>query len=359
MRLILLLSFIVLVANDSLDVTTLVGRHIDAIGGQAAIRNLRDFELQLVYTEGNFSAQSSLAQARPYFREVRVPAGPLTHESVAEGYDGAAWEYYGDPGVTLRTVGSAGAIARRNAHQFIDPLVDASTNGTALTFAGSRNVDGRDAYVINARFGDGTDESIFLDKSDFTIDGFEQNIQLHAFGNNVRTHFAMKDYRAVGGVLMPFRTAQIDDATGKTIDASITTSAGANIGLQPSDFAPPQLTLTALQQTIVSIYEERDDPEATVQTYRDYRSKYGDSTSTLNAIDFIGYQCLKMGSTKTAVALLRLNVGYYQASPSAHFGLGRALAAAGDVPAARSEFTRALQIDPSFKKAADALAALR
>jgi len=358
MRRLELVAFVALVAVSPVDVTSLVNRHIDAIGGEGAIRDLRDFELRLVYSEGSFSAESSLAQARPYFREVRVPAGPLTRESVAEGYDGAAWEYYGDPGVVLRTVGSAGAIARRNAHQFLDALVDASASGTALTYGGVRSIDGNDVYVINARFSDGTQESIFLDRSTYLIDGFEQNIQLHSFGKNVRTHFAMRDYRRVGGVLMPFRTVQIDDASGRIIDSSVTESARADIGLKASDFAPPQLELTPLQQAISAIYQEREDTEASLQTYRDYHSKFGAASETVEAIDFIGYQCLKMGDVKTAVALLRLNVAYYQNSASAHFGLGRALAVAGDTASARLEFQRALAIDPSFKKAADALAAL-
>jgi hypothetical protein len=344
--------------NGRPDVTQLVLRHIAAIGGTDAIRKLRDFELHLVYTEDSFSAESSLAQARPYFRLVRVPAGPLTRESVVEGYDGSPWEYYGDPGVVLRTVAGAGAVSRRNAHQFIDPLVDASANGTTLTYDGERSIDGKTVLVVKTRFSDGTQELIFLDRTDYLIAGFAENIPFHAFGRNVSTHFAMSDYRPVGGVLMPFRTAQVDDASGKLLDSSVTTSARANIGLPPSYFAPPPLTLTPLQQMISSLYEEREDADAVVQTYRDYRSEYGVTPSSLEAVNFIGYQCLKMGSTKTAIAVLGVNVEYYQNSASAHFGLGRALASAGETGLARNEFARALEIDPSFKKAADALAAL-
>jgi hypothetical protein len=333
-------------------------RHILAIGGESAIHALRDFEVQLVYTEGSFSAQSSLAQARPYYRLVSVPAGPLTKESIREGYDGAAWEYYGDPGIVLRTVGGAAAIGRRNAHQFIDPLVDAAANGTHVTFAGERAVDGRDVVVLSARFSDGTIDGVYVDPASYLIDGFEQNIQLHAFGKNVATHVAMDDYRPVGGVLMPFRTRQVDDASGKTIDSSLTTSARANIGLSPSYFAPPSFTPTPLQAAIASIYAERDDPTAVLQTYRDYRVAFGAQPSSLEAMDFIGYQCLKMGAIRSAIALLGANVEDYDDSASAHFGLGRALAANGEKARARAEFEAALRIDPSFKPARDALAGL-
>ena len=158
-----------------------------------------------------------------------------------EGYDGAAWEYYGDPGVVLRTVAGAGALARHNAHQFIDPLVDAGGNGTTLADAGQRVVDGKSVYVrVRSLFGR-HEESCVRRSSSFLIDGIEQDIQFHAFGKNVPTHIAMDDYKPVGGVLMPFRTRQIDDASGQVMDSSVTTSARANVGLQPAFFCSAQL----------------------------------------------------------------------------------------------------------------------
>jgi hypothetical protein len=235
-------------------------RHIAAIGGETALANLHDFRLELVYAEGSFSAKSSLAQARPYFRLVSVPAGPLTKDSVLEGYDGAAWEYYGDPGVVLRTVGSAGTIARRNAHQFIDPLVDAGDNKTSLTYLGKRNADRGPVFVISARYADGTVDDVFVDCTTYLIDGLEQDIQFHAFGKNVTTHIVFDDYRPVGSVLMSFRSRQIENATGRVMDSSVITSAQANVGLKPSDFGPPAFVPTPLQAAIAAIYQERDDP---------------------------------------------------------------------------------------------------
>jgi hypothetical protein len=337
------------------DVADIVRRHVAAIGGQDAVRSLHDFELRLIYTEGTFSAQSSLAQARPYFRLVRVPAGPLTKDSVLEGYDGAAWEYYGDPGVVLRTVGSAGAIARRNAHQFIDPLVDAADNRTTLKYLGDRVVGRKSVSTVSARFSDGTIYLVFVDRTTYLIDGFAENIQRHAFGKTVATHTAMDDYRPVGGVMMPFRARQIDDNTGKVLNSSVTTSARANVGLLPSYFAPPTFTPTPLQSAIATIYDDRDDPAAVAQAYEDYRELFGNVPPTLDAINFIGYQCLKMGAATSAIALLAANVRDNEGSASAHFSLGRAFATAGKIRPARAEFKLALKLDPTFKRAADAL----
>jgi hypothetical protein len=314
----------------------IVRRHVAAIGGETALGNLHDFRIALVYVEGSFSAKSSLAQARPYFRLVSVPAGPLTKDSVLEGYDGAAWEYYGDPGVAIRTVGSAGTIARRNAHRFIDPLVDAASDKTNLVYIGQRVADGRPVFVISARYTDGTVDNIFVDCTTYLIDGLEQNIQFHAFGKNVASHIVLDDYRAVGGVLMSFRSRQIESATGRVMDSSVTSSAQANIGLKPSDFEPPAFVPTPLQAAIAEIYAERDDPAAVLATYHDYRAVYSASVSSLEAIDFIGYQCLKMGNMKSAAALLAANVADHPNAASAHFELGRALVSDGKPALARS-----------------------
>ena len=49
----------------------------------------------------------------------------------------------------------------------------------------------------------------------------------------------------------------------------------------------------------------------------------------------------------------------YPVSASAQFGLGRAYSAAGENENARGAFSRALTIDPTFKKATQGLEALR
>jgi tetratricopeptide (TPR) repeat protein len=64
-------------------------------------------------------------------------------------------------------------------------------------------------------------------------------------------------------------------------------------------------------------------------------------------------------ATRPAIELLKANAGDYPASASAQFGLGRAYEAAGDMASARAAFSRALKIDPNFRKATDGLNALR
>jgi Tfp pilus assembly protein PilF len=70
----------------------------------------------------------------------------------------------------------------------------------------------------------------------------------------------------------------------------------------------------------------------------------------------VGYQCLKNGAIETGVMLLEANLADYPNSASAHFGLGRAYRTAGREEEALRHFRQALAIDPTFQRAADALA---
>lgn len=82
------------------------------------------------------------------------------------------------------------------------------------------------------------------------------------------------------------------------------------------------------------------------------------ATPTADALDFVGYQCLKMGHADTAIAVLELNVGDNPRSARARFGLGRAFEAAGRRASAEKEYRAALSIDPTFTRARTALDAL-
>ena len=103
------------------------------------------------------------------------------------------------------------------------------------------------------------------------------------------------------------------------------------------------------------IYDEREDAGAVLTTYHQIFPLVEHAAPAGDAVDFIGYQCLKMGHTDTAVELLRQNVADDPGSARAHFGLGRALQAAGDATHAAEEYRKALVIDPSFSRAKAAL----
>ncbi len=341
-------------AELSLD--EILARHVQAVGGRDKIDAIHSVIQHLEYREGSFVIPDAfLARMRPYYKTIGDPKDLKV--DVNEGYDGSAWEYYGDPGVVIRTVGAAAAAARHGI-EIIDSLVDAKLMGTRVELSGTEQFAGKSAYKLHVTLADGFEKDLFLDSETFLIVGDRRSAKIHAFGEPVLSENRIGDYRAVSGVLFPFRITEIEIATGRELNSNVVQSIEINKPLDPSFFGPPQFERTPLQQMLEQLYMERTDPVSVMWTYRGFRAA-NPNVGTRTGVEFIGYQMAKMGDFKGAVALLSANAEDYPKSASAEFGLGRAYKAAGDVQNARLHFQKALTIDPSFNKASDGLNALK
>jgi len=343
-------------AVPSTAIDALVARHVEALGGAARLRAITARVERGRYREGDLDIATYAAYRRPFFRVIGDPAKALT--TIHEGYDGSAWEYYPDPGIVVRTVGAAAAAAR-HAAAFDDPLVDYRTHGTALADGGDATIDGHAARVLHVTLADGFAEDIYLDRASALIVAIERTVPMHAFGRRYRTHDEISDYRPEGGVLYPHRFREIDTATGKVLTESTITTMEINPDLPFTLFSPPGWERTPLQTMVQRIYDERDEAASAIATYRDFTAAYPADPNEVNAVDFVGYQTLKMGHADTAVALLTQNVAKFPQSARAHYGLGRALNEQGKVDLARAQFRAALAIDPAFERARTALDQLR
>src|SRR5262249_54873512 len=99
---------------ESPSVDQIVERYITARGGREKIAALRWIVIRGEYREGgHVSPNATLALMRPFYKLVGDPDRKIG--DFAEGYDGSAWEYYGDPGIVVRTVGAASAAGRHRA----------------------------------------------------------------------------------------------------------------------------------------------------------------------------------------------------------------------------------------------------
>lgn len=343
-------------AQTSPTVDDIVNAHIAALGGIEKIHALHSFVLHGTYHEGDLNVKTTVTQMRPFYRVIGNMAEPLTH--LHEGYDGSSWEYYPNPGIVVRTVGAAAATTRHSA-VFDDALVDYREHGTTIVLDGTFDFAGRRDYLLHVTLADGFREDLFLNPKTWMIDGYARLVPFHAFGTKYATHTEMTDYRPEGSVMMAHRNREVDSATGKVFDEGTVESVEINPDLPLSIFSPPIWDRTPVQQMIQRIYDERTDSTAVMQTYRDFKATIGSSVSTADAVDFVGYQCLKMGETSTAVPLLTQNVADYPLSARAHFGLGRALKTQGKSAEAGAEFDRALGLDPTFVSARTARDALK
>jgi hypothetical protein len=351
-------------AQDKISVDEIVQRHVLALGGIDKIHALHSLVIRGIYHEpGEIPANGPplipdayQAFLRPYYEVIGDPADK--NPDIREGFDGSAWEYYGNPGVVVRTVGAA-AAATRHASEFLqDSLVDYSTKGNRVALEGKEKIADRNAYKLRVTLSDGFEKIIFVGAESFLIVAERKAAPIHAFGNAVSTETRFSDYRSEGGVLMNHRTMEAEIATGKVLNEFRTVTVEVNTLNDPAIFSPAPYKRTPLQQLLEQLYMERTDPVSVLYSYRAFRTANPD-LDTREGVEFIGYQMAKMSDYNAAVELLKANAIDYPQSASAQYGLGRAYKAAGDVGHARDAFREALQIDPAFKKASDGLNALR
>jgi len=343
---------------QELSIDQIVERHLEARGGAEKLKALQN----VVYSHGKYrepgyegSGKAYMAMARPYFKVVSDPSD--TTAGFREGYDGSAWEWYRNPGIVVRTVGAANAAMRHNID--VDgPFSDYRRKGTTITRMTDATIDGHPAYALNVTLRDGFQTQYFLDKSSFLIVSIRQASPIHAFGDPVTTESRVGDYRRVSGILFSFSSRDVDIATGHEQSSMVWGNIEVNADLPRTWFEPPQFTRSTLQSFLEKLFYERSDTSSLQWSYNELRRAHPE-IDTREGVEAIGYQMLKMGDNRGAIAVLKLNARDYPQSSSSAFALGRAYRSANEIDKAKVEFRRALALDPANKRAADALAVLK
>jgi hypothetical protein len=355
-----LVSVATTTAQETLSVDEILARHAAARGGYERIKALETVVYSNgLYQEGDYkgSGNAMMSVSRPYHRVVGNPEdrGALMG-GYMEGYDGAAWEWFSEPGIVVRTVGAAAGAMRRGA-DVEGPLIDYREKGSAIELGEPADIGGRPAYRLIVTLRDGFQRQYFVDQETFLVTAERRAAPFHAFGDAITSETRIGDYRPIGGVLFAHSFVQTEIATGEEMSRMQWGKIEVDRELPMWWFSPPRFERTEYQSFLERLFGERADKQAVMWSYRDYRRAYP-NFDTRAGIELIGYQILKMGDVEAAVALLEANAEDHPGSSTSAFGLGRAYDTAGDQARARTEFERALRLDPENKRARAALAAL-
>jgi tetratricopeptide (TPR) repeat protein len=98
---------------------------------------------------------------------------------------------------------------------------------------------------------------------------------------------------------------------------------------------------------------------ALASTYQQLRQTQPASAFDESQLNTIGYQLLRSGRIKDAIAVFELNVRQYPAASNPYDSLGEAYAADGQVQPAITSYEKSLALDPGNTNAVQALARLR
>jgi len=349
----LILLFALHAATASLpSARDVIDRYVAARGGREKMDAIHSLIYRGRYSEGSHvSDHAAMSLMRPYYKLVGDAEHP--DPDFAEGYDGSAWEFYGDPGVVVRTVGAASS-AGRHATDIDGPLVAALRNGWDVKLAGIEPVGDRRAYLLVITMPDGFVQQELVDTETSLLIAERHAAPIHAFGEKVTSEERVGDYRDVDGVLFAFSHREVEIATGRVLNEMQWTSIVANTVSDAKVFSPPDWNRTPLQRFLDQLYAERADADAVLWSYRDFK-RTQPSIDTHDGIAFIGYQMLKMGDVVPATKLLEANAADYPHAANAAFDLGRAYETASRTADAIREYQRALTIDPTYARAKAAL----
>ena len=284
-------------SQQPLTIDQIVIRHEQALGGIDNIHALDSLVLRGMYHEGGpipadmpVAARNYNAFKRPFYQVIGDPANP--NPDLREGFDGSSWEYYGDPGIVIRTVGAAAAATRHTAEFLQDSLIDYKEKGTRLDLQGAERIGDRDCYRIFVILSDGFEKYLFVDQETFLTFASRVSAPIHAFGQAVTTESRFSDYKPVNGVLIPRRIMEVELATGKVLAESRSVVVEANTITDLSIFSPAPRAKTPLQDILEKLYAERTDPISVMFSYRLFRRTHPD-VDTREGIEFVGYQMAK------------------------------------------------------------------
>lgn len=342
-------------ASAELTARQIVDRYITVRGGHEKIRAVRTLILRGPARPDGKPGRF-MARARPYYFVVGEPTSPTRR--FAEGFDGSAWEFYADPGVVLRTTDAPAAATHHTAY-FDDPVVNSLEPGWTVELVGAETIGDRPTYWLRITFPDGFQSDRFVDKETFLVIADRKVAPIHAFGAAVPTETRISDYRDLEGALFPMRFDEFEIATGDYLEdmSGGWETVEVNVTLPLDYFSPPAEPQTPIVRLLNAIFAARFFPQEALGWYCDFRSNPATSTIDTEAgVEAVGYHCLKNGAVETGVLLLEATVRDYPGSAAAHFGLGRAYRAMEREQKAIAHFREALALDPTYKKAADALA---
>lgn len=226
--------------NNALTVEQIVQKHTDALGGLDHLRSIETVKATgtAVLMGGQVEAQVTMEAKRPVSNRMEMI---IQGKSFIQAFDGSvSWfvnPFTGDGGAQKSS--EEDTKAARDDADFVDgSLVDYKAKGNQLELLGKEDVGGNAAYKLKVTKKSGSVEYDYLDAKTFLP--LKSSGQRKQLGRDFDFESFPQDFRAVNGVMMPFRLEQ--RAEGKTVLQLVLDDIVANTPIEDSDFHMPQPT---------------------------------------------------------------------------------------------------------------------
>lgn len=225
-------------SRQSLTVDEVIDRNTQAVGGRLAIEAIHSVRFDLHIVDPSFAADAIYVAARPGSMRIDIKAQGRNVYTEALNAAGA-WQWKGT-GEPIAASPQATAALRHGVelpgHLF--GLHELTHRGHQVELSGREKIDGINYYALRLKFDDGYETTLFVDLRSWLITRRRDVRPLHPDIDPTPTTIEnrMTDFRRVGQLLFAFASADIDLATGRTLETTAIRSITLNPGLDPKVF---------------------------------------------------------------------------------------------------------------------------
>jgi hypothetical protein len=236
-----------------LTMSEIVARNEAARGGAAAWRRIETMAWTGHAENSNVPGRKvpfMLEQKRP--GKVRFEVLEPSGTKAIRAYDGAAgWKMRaGAGGIPVVTPYSSDEVSfARDAQVIEGPLMDYVAKGALLRVSGMDTLEGRRAYVLDARLPSGGLDRVWIDAESFLDLRHDREFN-DASGRIAVATVRYRDYRDFEGVQLPV-TIETGGGPGQPVNRLVIERVALNPPVLDSAFVPPELTPARRHRIVV------------------------------------------------------------------------------------------------------------
>lgn len=207
-------------AADRLGVEDVVERHTAAVADSAALDSVQRLRVHLRILEPGFTLEGVYRVDRR--GRMRIDVYSDGRRVFTEAYDGETGWQMGADGTSATTADDAAAEALWRGTQYpsnIVPLHEVDDRGHRLELVGRDTVDDVAYHVLRLTLSDGFETDWYVHPETWLLERRRDVRALHPDQDPTeqRLETRWSDFRSVAGVLRPFRSRQVDLATGEVL----------------------------------------------------------------------------------------------------------------------------------------------
>jgi len=226
--------------DDPVTLESVIQRHADARGGEAAIEDVRSLRLDLEITEPGFTVRAKYIATRDGYMRVDIFSGDERVFTEALGPDGG-WQLLQAASVATGLSEDGEQALRRGLTGNLYGLHELPGLDYTLSLAGSAERDEKRFWVIDQVGPAGFSKRLLLDESSYLVMSEIETSALHPDVDSTKalqeTHYS--NYQASAGVLFPRRTVKKDSATGEIVQTVEVKKVAINPEIEATLFDPP------------------------------------------------------------------------------------------------------------------------